>query len=123
MLLTERGQLERGDESPCACGGTLRRLEDGRLECNSCGRTIVMREHIVRAFECLRCEHQWVPRVAGVPKKCPRCGSYDWNKPYAYKKAGRPEPGRERKPPVTPRRKPKGWVAPDTSIMPPKETP
>jgi hypothetical protein len=97
MLLTERERLAGSNESPCVCGGILERLVGGGLGCASCGRTIMMHEHIVRSFGCLRCSHHWLPRVSGLPKKCPRCASYDWNKPYTYKKEGKPIPSRERK--------------------------
>jgi predicted Zn-ribbon and HTH transcriptional regulator len=35
----------------------------------------------LRTVTCLRCEHAWVPRVKERPEKCPRCGSYLWDKP------------------------------------------
>lgn len=28
---------------------------------------------------CLRCGYSWLPRRAR-PKRCPRCGSYNWDK-------------------------------------------
>jgi hypothetical protein len=32
---------------------------------------------------CLRCSYSWNARKDGTPKKCPKCSSYDWNKPGA----------------------------------------
>ena len=29
---------------------------------------------------CHRCGYQWLPRV-GKPKRCPRCQTWDWDKP------------------------------------------
>lgn len=43
---------------------------------------------VVNAFRCLRCNHEWIPRVSldqleGVlkemPKICPKCKSVRWN--------------------------------------------
>lgn len=31
-------------------------------------------------YKCLRCKHQWIPRVR-KPRKCPKCLSPYWNKP------------------------------------------
>lgn len=31
-------------------------------------------------YTCLRCEHVWVPRKEGYPKKCPKCTSFAWNR-------------------------------------------
>ncbi len=28
------------------------------------------------------CEHEWTPRFARLPKVCPKCKRYDWNKPH-----------------------------------------
>lgn len=41
-----------------------------------------MRQLII--YECLRCSHTWIPRITN-PKKCPKCGSYEWRE----KKNGR----------------------------------
>ena len=35
-------------------------------------------------LKCLRCGHEWIPRVE-VPKSCPRCISYQWQKPKVAK--------------------------------------
>lgn len=29
---------------------------------------------------CELCEHEWIPRVK-IPLACPKCKSYDWNRP------------------------------------------
>ncbi len=36
----------------------------------------------VSELVCLRprCGHRWMPRSAKLPKVCPKCKSYDWNK-------------------------------------------
>ena len=35
-----------------------------------------------KQFKCLRCDYEWNPRKKGkTPKVCPRCKSYEWNKP------------------------------------------
>lgn len=34
---------------------------------------------VIRAVKCLRCLEKWFPRVPH-PKRCPYCGSYDWDK-------------------------------------------
>lgn len=33
-------------------------------------------------LRCLRCSHEWESRLRGdrVPKACPSCKRYDWNK-------------------------------------------
>lgn len=33
--------------------------------------------------ECKRCGHQWFSRSLGLPAKCPKCQSRQWNKPDA----------------------------------------
>jgi len=30
-------------------------------------------------FKCLQCGHEWIARV-DIPKACPACKSYSWNK-------------------------------------------
>lgn len=45
----------------------------------------------VTLCRCLRCEFEWVPRVA-QPVRCPRCASKEWHLPRFYRKAGRPAP-------------------------------
>jgi len=32
----------------------------------------------VPTIHCKRCNHEWNPRT-NDPKKCPKCGSYNWN--------------------------------------------
>jgi len=39
-------------------------------------------EVVLTTLTCLRCPHRWHPRKAGLPKKCPGCGSKYWNTPY-----------------------------------------
>src|SRR5258708_39693905 len=35
----------------------------------------------VTAKGCKKCEYIWLPRIIDCdPKKCPKCGSYNWNK-------------------------------------------
>jgi rubrerythrin len=33
-----------------------------------------------RQLHCLRCGHQWTPRVEGEPQNCPACNSPYWNR-------------------------------------------
>lgn len=35
---------------------------------------------VIRKLKCLRCLWTWTPMYA-KPKVCPRCKSYEWNKP------------------------------------------
>ena len=35
--------------------------------------------------ECKRCGHQWFSRSLGLPAKCPKCQSRQWNKPKEEK--------------------------------------
>lgn len=35
----------------------------------------------LKGFQCQRCGHQWKPRKAGTPKKCPGCDSSSWQVP------------------------------------------
>src|SRR5258708_32659553 len=40
----------------------------------------------VTAKVCKKCEYIWLPRIIDVdPKKCPKSGSYNWNKKKATK--------------------------------------
>lgn len=32
-------------------------------------------------YACLRCSHQWIPRIVTRPKRCPRCKSPYWYTP------------------------------------------
>lgn len=32
-------------------------------------------------YVCQRCGHQWVPRLDAVPKVCPACKTYLWDRP------------------------------------------
>lgn len=35
------------------------------------------------ALKCLRCNHEWFPQIPNtLPKVCPKCKSYDWQKPF-----------------------------------------
>ncbi len=38
----------------------------------------------LQVYECIRCEHQWVPRKLTKPKRCPKCKN-PWDKPRAHK--------------------------------------
>jgi uncharacterized Zn ribbon protein len=29
-------------------------------------------------FRCKKCDHEWIPRINGIPKVCPKCKHYDW---------------------------------------------
>jgi len=31
-------------------------------------------------LKCLRCNYEWEKRGKDLPKECPRCKRYDWNK-------------------------------------------
>jgi predicted Zn-ribbon and HTH transcriptional regulator len=33
----------------------------------------------LKALECRKCGHSWIPREGELPKVCPRCKSYAWN--------------------------------------------
>lgn len=41
-------------------------------------------------YRCLRCQAEWVPRIATKPKQCPSCKSLSWQKPKTIKKETRP---------------------------------
>jgi len=36
---------------------------------------------IIRLCLCLRCGHDWYPRTAALPIRCPQCFSPYWNRP------------------------------------------
>jgi hypothetical protein len=36
----------------------------------------------IHKVKCVRCLHSWLPMVNRRPRVCPRCKSYDWDKPY-----------------------------------------
>jgi hypothetical protein len=38
-------------------------------------------EVFLKGFQCRRCSHQWKPRKAGTPRKCPGCDSASWQHP------------------------------------------
>ncbi len=49
----------------------------------------------IHAFKCLRCEHEWIPRVSmaeltsiikNKPRICPHCKSAYWDTPRKNKK-------------------------------------
>lgn len=46
-------------------------------------------------LRCLRCGHEWVPRVDYRPRRCPNCASPAWHKPPIRKPAGTSKPGME----------------------------
>jgi len=29
-------------------------------------------------YQCLRCNHRWIPRSDRLPKRCPNCGTQFW---------------------------------------------
>ena len=37
---------------------------------------------VISKLKCLRpeCGHEWYPRTGKLPKVCPKCKHYDWNK-------------------------------------------
>ncbi len=39
-----------------------------------------MPETTLKAYQCERCEHKWVPRTERRPTICPRCKSPYWDK-------------------------------------------
>ena len=41
---------------------------------------IVMNEIRLQKLKCLRCDHQWIPRIINI-RVCPKCHSPYWNKP------------------------------------------
>lgn len=43
----------------------------------------------ITKLRCLRCEHEWYPRKAELPKTCPKCRSPYWNTPR-LNQAGQP---------------------------------
>lgn len=34
----------------------------------------------LQVYECIRCNHKWVPRKLEKPKRCPKCKN-PWDKP------------------------------------------
>jgi len=36
---------------------------------------------VLPEFNCLRCGHRWVPRNPVYPKLCPKCKSFQWDRP------------------------------------------
>ena len=36
--------------------------------------------------KCNQCGHLWCPRSDDIPKSCPACKRYDWNKKKTVKK-------------------------------------
>ncbi len=62
-------------------GGELIVYPTGRTyNCPHCGRTIHLDNNMVgrKSVCCKRCGHSWNLRK-GEPKKCPNCGSVNWN--------------------------------------------
>ena len=44
----------------------------------------------VTAYRC-RCGHEWVPkdlRQTEPPRVCPKCKSYNWDRPYQFRRKG-----------------------------------
>lgn len=37
------------------------------------------RQILVTEYECIRCEHRWIPRAGQKPRVCPRCSSPYWD--------------------------------------------
>lgn len=44
---------------------------------------------VISQLHCLRCDHDWYPRKAELPKTCPKCRSPYWNQPRRNE-AGQP---------------------------------
>ncbi len=40
----------------------------------------------LQKVNCVKCGHEWIPRVK-KPAKCPRCHTYDWDTPPQKDKA------------------------------------
>ena len=57
-------------------------MESANDPCPGCGRdqTECTSE---RHLPCNQCDHDWIPKGANIPKKCPLCRSAEWNKPKA----------------------------------------
>jgi rubrerythrin len=34
---------------------------------------------MLKRYECLRCNHKWIPRKDGTPVVCPKCHNPYWN--------------------------------------------
>ena len=41
----------------------------------------------MKTLKCQRCGHEWEARVK-VPRSCPRCKRYDWDKPLVRPPVG-----------------------------------
>lgn len=57
--------------------------KSGACTCPYCGKDFYLIEedgHPVRRSKCNRCGFSWINRSES-PQKCPKCGSYAWNKP------------------------------------------
>ena len=39
----------------------------------------------VIVLNCLHCKHEWPSRLERKPKVCPKCKSYNWDKPPKIK--------------------------------------
>ncbi len=39
----------------------------------------------IKEIECLRCSYKWYPEKPERPKVCPRCKSFNWNRPRKNK--------------------------------------
>ena len=37
-----------------------------------------MKQITFQVWKCTRCQHQWVPRITSIPKRCPNCKSPYW---------------------------------------------
>ena len=46
---------------------------------------------------CTRCRHEWVKRIAGRPKRCPKCKEVNWDIPAGKLKRGRPPAAKGKK--------------------------
>ena len=42
----------------------------------------------IKQVECLRCSYKWYPESPERPQVCPKCKSYNWNRPRKVKKNG-----------------------------------
>ncbi len=49
----------------------------------------------VWGYRCLRCDHEWIPRLASPPRLCPRCKSAYWDTPRRWSRSRNADGGAE----------------------------
>jgi hypothetical protein len=50
----------------------------------------IVAEILLKAFQCERCVHEWVPRdKVQIPTVCPRCKSPYWNRPRTQRSSNK----------------------------------